>query len=112
MSDQYTDITDQYTYAVDPAVSPSDQTVFTLSNPEIWSPPPTITITGPNNEHVYLTWKRGKLVVEGIANLDISAKIFFDFLKPYIDNYIKDIAPFGNLEYLEYLYAKKHGGLK
>ncbi|MGH7974789.1 MAG: hypothetical protein ACREBR_04640 [bacterium] len=54
-----------------------------------------------NGGIVTLDWRSGKLVVTG-SNMDVGAKIFFDFLKQYVDQYIASIVPLTNLEYLEW----------
>lgn len=54
-----------------------------------------------------LNWDKGKLEFKG--DMNESAIAFLEYLKPYVDAYIKENAPFGNLEYLEWLYNKKFG---
>lgn len=78
---------------------------FDYSTPNTIYAPPSTAITFSNGAS--FSWGTGKLVFEG--PLDETALIFFNYLKSYIDSYIKANAPYGNLEYLEYLYDKKVG---
>ena len=48
----------------------------------------TLSFHGDNDKEIgLLNWDTGKLAFHGDAKK--SAKIFFDFLKPYVDEYIK-----------------------
>lgn len=49
--------------------------------------PPTVTFSQDNKDIGTLSWEGGKFHFEGDA--EESAKVFFDFLRPYIDNYIE-----------------------
>ena len=49
---------------------------------------PACNMTFNNGKEVgQLYWTDGELKFEG--NMDESAKLFFEFLKPYVDEYIK-----------------------
>lgn len=81
---------------------------FLLQRIMMFIDPPTVfSILDGNNHMIILKWKNGKLELEGEGNLEVSAKVFFEFLKPHIDSYIKAAVPYNNLEYLEWLYNKK-----
>lgn len=47
--------------------------------------PPTRLVFG--NPPASLSWETGELVFDG-ENIHESAKVFFEFLKPYVDEYI------------------------
>ena len=64
----------------------------------IMMPPPPTAITFGNG--AFISWDKGVLRFEG--EFDESAKCFLEFLKPYVDAYIKSIVPYDNLKYLEW----------
>lgn len=51
-------------------------------------PEHNIVFIDNDNEVGCLNWDTGKLEFKG--NMDESAKIFFNFLKGYIDNYLRE----------------------
>ena len=56
------------------------------------------------NNGASISWEAGRLVFKG--PIEESAKLFFEYLKPSIDSYIK-MGGKSNLDYLEHLYEEK-----
>ena len=60
----------------------------TYTGTHIFGYAPPTSLTFGSNEEGKMTWKKGYLEFEGKA--DESAKSFFDYLKKYVDAYIRE----------------------